>query len=101
MNSLMHGFEQIEQGKIVIEVSNRDELLVIEYSDNGKGISQEHLPKIFDPFYTTKRGQGGSGLGLNIVYSLVTQRLNGRIECRSTPGLGTTFLIEVPLISPL
>ncbi|GAK57814.1 multi-sensor signal transduction histidine kinase [Candidatus Vecturithrix granuli] len=101
INSLVHGFEEIEQGKIVIEVSIKEDLLVIEYRDNGKGIAQEHLPKIFDPFYTTKRGQGGSGLGLNIVYSLVTQRLNGRITCRSTPNIGTTFIIEVPLISPI
>ena len=101
INSLIHGFEQIEQGEIVIEASIKENLLVIEYRDNGKGITQEHLPKIFDPFYTTKRGQGGSGLGLNIVYSLVTQRLNGRIVCRSTPNVGTTFIIEVPLTSPI
>lgn len=100
INSLIHGFEQIEQGEIVVEAFIRDNLLIIEYRDNGKGIAEEHLPKIFDPFYTTKRGQGGSGLGLNIVYSLVTQRLNGRITCRSTPNLGTTFIIEVPLTSP-
>ena len=98
INSLTHGFEHIDRGEIGIDVSIRDDLLIIEYHDNGKGIAPEHLPKIFEPFYTTKRGQGGSGLGLNIVYNLVTQRLNGRITCHSVEGSGTTFILEIPLI---
>lgn len=96
INSLTHGFEQIDRGKIVLDVSTRNDLLVIEYRDNGKGIPQEYLSKIFEPFFTTKRGTGGSGLGLNIVYNLVTQRLHGRITCHSVEGSGTTFTIEIP-----
>jgi two-component system NtrC family sensor kinase len=52
---------------------------------------------VFEPFFTTKRGQGGSGLGLHIVYNLVTQKLGGQIACESTPGVGTTFTIEIPM----
>jgi signal transduction histidine kinase len=60
-------------------------------------MSEEERVRIFEPFYTTKRGQGGSGLGLHIVYNLVTQALGGRIKCESTPGSGTTFTIEIPI----
>jgi len=84
------------QGEIVLEVTREDDTLWIRYSDNGKGMSEEEQSRIFEPFYTTKRAQGGTGLGLHIVYNLVTQRLNGHIECESTPGEGTTFTIQMP-----
>ncbi len=96
INSLIHGFEDMEQGEIVIEVQPKQDGLVFQYRDNGKGIAEANVSKIFEPFHTTKRGQGGSGLGLHIVYNLVTQKLNGRIRCESTPGEGTTFIIEIP-----
>ncbi|MGL4369722.1 MAG: ATP-binding protein, partial [Spirochaetota bacterium] len=64
--------------------------------DNGIGISEENISKIFNPFFTTRRGSGGSGLGLNIVYNIVTQTLRGSIECGSEPGKGTTFTIIFP-----
>ena len=66
------------------------------YSDNGVGIPEDQLSKIFNPFYTTKRGSGGSGLGLSIVYNIVTQTLGGSIECGSDIGGGTTFTIIFP-----
>lgn len=98
MNSLQHGFEQHEQGKMSIdiydEIQDNVQILQIRYHDNGRGMTSEELTHIFEPFYTTKRGQGGTGLGLHIVYALVTQRLKGQIECQSTPGVGTTFLIQ-------
>jgi signal transduction histidine kinase len=97
MNSLVHGFEDLEQGKIIINISINKAILHFHYSDDGKGIQEEHLPKIFNPFFTTKRSQGRSGLGMHIVYNLVTQTLKGTIECTSTPGAGTTFLIHFPV----
>ncbi len=100
-NSLTHGFEGIEQGRIEIEVRRADESLQLRYRDNGRGIAPEHLPKIFDPFFTTKRGVGGSGLGLHVLYNLVTQTLGGTIECRSRPGEGVNFEIDVPIRPPL
>lgn len=96
MNSLIHGFEKTDHGHITIDVEPVDTLIVFRYADNGKGIEQDIVKKIFDPFFTTKRGQGGTGLGLHIVYNLVTQTLNGEIECESTPGEKTEFTIRIP-----
>jgi signal transduction histidine kinase len=97
VNSLIHGFENKEQGEIMIDISRENDTVVLKYSDNGKGIEKDHLAKIFDPFFTTKRGKGGSGLGMNIVYRLVTQKLNGHITCESTLGVEITFIIQIPL----
>ena len=97
INSLIHGFEDQDQGNIVIHVTREHGILLIRYSDNGKGMTEEERSQIFEPFYTTKHGQGGSGLGLHIVYNLVTKRLQGNIVCESTPDVGTTFIIQIPL----
>ena len=97
INSLIHGFEHKVQGKIVLEITREDNILQIRYRDNGKGMSEARRSRIFEPFYTTKRNQGGTGLGLHIVYNLVTQRLNGHIECESIAGEGTNFAIQMPI----
>ncbi len=97
LNSLKHGFEGKEQGHIVLEVTHQNGQLQLRYNDDGRGMTQEERSRIFEPFYTTKRSQGGSGLGLHIVYNLVTQKLNGCIECESASGVGTTFIIQMPL----
>jgi signal transduction histidine kinase len=70
----------------------------MQYSDNGKGMDEEQVSKIFEAFFTTKREQGGSGLGMNIVHNLVTQKLCGTITCQSAPNAGTTFTIALPLL---
>ena len=77
MNSLIHGFETITNGQIQIQITQDNDTLYMRYYDNGKGIPEEHLKKLFHLFFTTRHGQGGSGLGLNIIYNLVTQRLGG------------------------
>jgi len=97
MNSLIHAYEPGESGQIVFDWQQDGEQLSFEYSDDGKGIPPENLSKIFEPFFTTKRGQGGSGLGLHIVYNLVTQKLLGEIECKSEVGVGTKFIIKLPV----
>ena len=98
INSLLHGFETREGGgHILVAVSADDEVLELRYHDDGTGISPEDCPKIFDPFFTTTRGQGGgSGLGLHIVYNLVTQKLHASIECNSRHGEGASFTIRIP-----
>ncbi len=96
MNSLTHAYSLEDAGYLVFVVKQEGKEVVIEYADDGKGIPKENLRKIFDPFFTTKRGQGGSGLGLHIVYNLVTQKLNGTIECDSQVGVGTKFIIKLP-----
>jgi len=97
MNSLIHGFAHIPQGDIALHIGEENGTLRMRYRDNGQGISKQACARIFEPFYTTKRGQGGSGLGLSIVYNLVTQRLKGHIECESIPDGGTTFTIRIPM----
>ena len=100
MNSLIHAYENEEEGKILIEVSNSKKKVSVIYADDGRGIPKEHLTKIFNPFFTTKRGQGGTGLGLNIVYNIVYKTLGGKIHCKSKEGKGTTFHIEFPVENP-
>jgi two-component system NtrC family sensor kinase len=73
--------------------------VVIEVEDNGKGIAPDALPRIFDPFYTTKEAGKGTGLGLSIAYKIVTQH-GGRIEVRSTPGEGTVVTVTLPVDPP-
>ncbi|GAK59776.1 multi-sensor signal transduction histidine kinase [Candidatus Vecturithrix granuli] len=97
LNSLSHGFEQKAQGTMMLQITCDHNMLRLQYSDDGCGMAAETRLRIFEPFYTTKRGQGGTGLGLHIVYNLVTQQLGGRIECESTPGIGTTFHIQIPI----
>lgn len=99
-NSLHHAFEQDQPGTMSISASHEHGAVKMVFSDDGRGISQEHLGRIFDPFFTTQRGSGGSGLGLNIVYNLVTQRLGGTIAVTSSLGSGTTFTFVFPRVSP-
>ena len=96
MNSLIHGFEGIENGIIQINISRQDETIVFVYRDNGRGMDKKQKEKAFDPFYTTMRGKGGTGLGMSIVFNLVTQTLKGSIECESSPGNGVCFTMKFP-----
>jgi signal transduction histidine kinase len=96
MNSLIHGFDGIEQGNIAIDVREESGCILLTYHDNGNGIPEEHIGHIFDQFFTTKRHQGGSGLGLNIVHRLVTETLQGQITCESESGKGATFHLSFP-----
>ena len=96
INSLMHGFEHIEEGHISLAVSRDAGHIVMEYQDDGKGMSKEALTHLFDAFYTTRRNQGGSGLGTHIVFNLVTQTLDGSIEAFSEPEKGLRYVIRFP-----
>ena len=96
LNSITHGFKkEKKKGVIDILVKQEAKQIQIEYKDNGEGIPREILPKIFDPFFTTDQSKG-TGLGLNIVYNLVTQKLKGSIKCESKNGKGVVFRIVVP-----
>ncbi len=98
MNSISHGFDNTSKGTITISTRLEAEKIIIQYADDGKGMDKEILKRIFEPFYTTKRGQGGSGLGLFIVYNIVTTVLNGSIECESSIGNGVLFTITLPML---
>jgi signal transduction histidine kinase len=95
LNSLVHGFEKKDQGNINISMQKADQELILEYKDDGRGISKQNLSKIFDPFFTTNN-KIGTGLGLHIVYNIVNQKLKGLIKCESEPGRGTRFIINIP-----
>ncbi len=96
MNSLVHAFERQQKGLIKITAKTKGKNLLLRYQDNGKGIAAENLHKIFEPFFTTKRLRGGSGLGLHIVYNLVTRKFHGKIQVESELQKGVEFLIELP-----
>jgi signal transduction histidine kinase len=96
MNSLIHGFENIKEGLIRITVLDEDSNVDIRFTDNGKGLPPEQLEKLFHPFFTTKREQGGSGLGTHITYNLVRQTLGGSISVSSEPGQGLYYHIRFP-----
>ncbi|MBU2978507.1 HAMP domain-containing sensor histidine kinase [Alteromonas sp. C1M14] len=100
MNSVIHGFEDMEHGEIdIVAQMESPTTLKLIYKDNGKGIPNDIRKRIFDPFVTTKRGQGGSGLGMHLVYNLVTQALNGTISLTSEEGKGVEFVIVFPVQS--
>ncbi len=96
LNSFKHGFKNQTEGEITIAVKLQDSSLLIDYRDNGCGIDKEILPKIFDPFFSTNLQQH-SGLGLHIVYNLVSQKLKGQIECESVVGEGAHFHLNLPM----
>jgi PAS domain S-box-containing protein len=100
-NAVVHAFAE-GQGRTVriAAVALADDRVRLTVADDGRGIAPENLDRVFDPFFTTRLAQGGSGLGLHIVYSLVTGPLGGRIEVRSAPGEGTTFLVELARKAP-
>lgn len=97
MNSKIHGFDNGLEGDISITAMQLGQQLNIIYKDNGKGVDESVKGKIFEPFVTTKRGEGGSGLGLHLVYNLITQALGGTISIESEPGKGVTFEINIPI----
>ena len=84
-------------GKITIRTAQRESMAEISISDSGCGISPEHKKQIFDPFFTTKGVGKGTGQGLSIAYASITQKHGGTISVDSTPGVGTTFTIRLPL----
>ena len=95
-NSLQHGFRGRDHGRIDVEARISEGRLTVDHSDDGNGMTAETLKRVFDPFFTTDL-QHGMGLGMHIVYNLVTQRFGGEIACDSEPGAGAHFHIEVPL----
>lgn len=99
INSLTHAYDENQQGDIKIQAQLNSDKVTIDYHDDGKGIDTEHLDKVFEPFYTTRRGSGGTGLGLSIVYNLVTGKLKGTIDIINSEMCGTHFKIQFPVVS--
>jgi signal transduction histidine kinase len=101
LNAVTHGFDDSRSGTIRISARTVGSSQVeIVFEDDGKGMAEDVLRRAFDPFFTTRRGEGGSGLGLHIVYNLVTRWLGGRIALSSRPERGATFRITLPIVAP-
>lgn len=96
INSLTHAFDETMAGEMEIRVQVQDDHLSIVYQDNGRGMDAETAAKIFDPFFTA-RHSSGAGLGMYIVYNIITRTLGGTIDCISSPGGGVQFFIRIPM----
>lgn len=95
-NSVIHAFAPDDAGRISIAFSLDGNDWMLHYEDNGRGVASQDLTRIYDPFFTTNRENGGSGLGMHVVFNLITQKLKGTISCESEPGRGTAFIIRIP-----
>ncbi|KAA0572561.1 PAS-domain containing protein [Azospirillum sp. Sh1] len=100
INSLLHGYDPGVRGRLTVTVTAKDGEVELVYADDGRGIPAELHGKVFEPFFTTSRDRGGSGLGLNIVYTLVMRTLRGRLRLDSAPGAGTAFTLRFPRVTP-
>ncbi len=96
-NALLHAFKNKESGLLTITARTQNNRLYFIFADNGVGMTSEVAQKVFNPFFTTNM-QAGTGLGMNIVYNVVTQKLKGDIYCESILDVGTTFKIDIPLV---
>ena len=100
MNTIRHGFDEgadANNGRIDIRCQQTDGLLTMMYEDNGKGIDSAIADKIFEPYFTTRRGAGGTGLGLSIARELMTKRLAGEIQLNLEVDAGAGFILTMPL----
>lgn len=96
MNALTHAFKPEQSGHIIIAVAEEGSQICLTFSDDGQGIAPELHARVFEPFFTTRRASGGSGLGLHIVHSIVTQSLKGTLAFDSQVGEGTIFTLHLP-----
>jgi PAS domain S-box-containing protein len=100
-NAVQHGYEGREGGRVSVSAQPLGEDgLRIEVRDEGLGMPGDVLKFVFDPFYTTKLGRGGTGLGLTICQTIVSQVLGGKIQIDSRPGAGTTVTLDLPRTAP-
>jgi PAS domain S-box-containing protein len=102
MNAVTHAFEGRDSGTITVTTQSLEgqRSVRIQVTDDGVGIAPQHVTQVFDPFFTTRMGQGGSGLGLSISRRIVTKILGGQLTVHSSVGKGSTFEIVLPLIAP-
>ncbi|HWF96973.1 MAG TPA: HAMP domain-containing sensor histidine kinase [Xanthobacteraceae bacterium] len=101
LNALSHAFPDKRAGTLRLSARKVGiDQVEIEFADDGIGMSEEVQRRAFEPFFTTRRNRGGTGLGLHIVYNLVSRRLGGTLRLESQPGHGTVFRIRLPLAAP-
>lgn len=99
-NAYLHAFDDKAAGLFTIAAQTEGEWVNLTFQDNGKGISEETLKHMFEPFFSTKIGKGGTGLGMSIVENLVTKTLGGHVSLQSTLGAGTVVTVNIPRCAP-
>ena len=99
-NAYLHAFEGRSHGVLTIQGRQQGEQVQLAFIDNGVGMAPDHLAKLFVPFFSTKIGKGGTGLGMAIVRNLVGKTLGGRITVSSVLGEGTRFDLVLPCVLP-
>lgn len=99
-NAYLHAFEGMAQGTVQLKAQASDNEVTLVCQDNGRGIAPETLEKMFMPFFSTRIGSGGTGLGMFIVDNLVKSTLGGSLSVASTLGAGTTVTITLPRVAP-
>ena len=99
-NAYLHAFEGRTDGCVRISAQPEAGWVALRVVDNGGGMTQDLLARLFQPFFSTKIGQGGTGLGMTIVENLVKKVLGGTLGVESSLGVGTQFLIRLPLVAP-
>jgi len=101
LNSITHAFPAGKTGIIDIKVSAAASAHIeLVFADDGCGMSPEIKRQAFDPFFTTRRHQGATGLGLHIAHNIVAERLGGRLKLKSEPGVGTIIQLILPRMAP-
>ena len=95
-NACIHGFDGIDDPKVVVTAVQKEDSIIVEVSDNGVGVKENIQENVFDPFVTTKRMEGSTGLGMNIVFNQITGKLNGTIELINPAEGGTLWHIKIP-----
>jgi signal transduction histidine kinase len=102
MNAVLHGYDGKPSGVVAVTVESKPGAQVqLSVTDQGNGMTPEVLKRIYDPFFTTKLGAGGSGLGLNIVHGIVIRILGGNISVTSEVGKGTQVMVVFPCVAPI
>lgn len=96
-NTVTHAQREERTLSVQIGVTRQDDQLTLRYADDGRGMGEEVKTRAFQPFFTTRRGEGGSGLGLYIVHTLVKDVLGGQIELHSSEGAGTSYVVTFPV----
>ncbi|CAA7611786.1 sensor histidine kinase [Magnetospirillum sp. UT-4] len=97
LNSVVHGYDEGQSGRLTIAAeAGEGDTVRLTYGDDGSGIPEEFRGRVFDPFFTTRRGSGGTGLGLHIVYNLVTGPMGGHVALEPGPGPGARFVMTFP-----
>jgi ligand-binding sensor domain-containing protein/signal transduction histidine kinase len=100
LNAINHAYPNAAGGVVEIRARVAGGVLQLSVSDDGCGMEEGIRARVFEPFFTTRRDEGGSGLGLHIVYNLSTELLGGSVRCESRPGEGSTFILQLPLRPP-